>query len=157
GPEFLARDLGHYLGRDFDGETLDQYVARDPAASLPLYHLVGALDPLTAADVKRPIGDGLPETLAERVPFNGLTHLKIKLNGDGLGWDVARVVRVDAVAAEEQAKRGVERWFYSLDFNERCANVGYLLEFLSRVKEKSPSGFERVQYIEQPTARDLAA
>ena len=48
-------------------------------------------------------------------------------------------------------------WYYSLDFNERCANVGYLLEFLRQVKETTPRGFERIQYIEQPTRRDLKA
>jgi L-alanine-DL-glutamate epimerase-like enolase superfamily enzyme len=51
----------------------------------------------------------------------------------------------------------VGRWFYSLDFNEKCPHVGYLLEFLRLVKEKTPAGFERIQYIEQPTARDLKA
>src|SRR4029453_10083472 len=38
-----------------------------------------------------------------------------------------------------------------------CANVAYLLEFLRQVKEKTPRGFERIQYIEQPTKRDLKA
>src|SRR5262249_27910904 len=120
-------------------------------------HLVGALDPLEASDVAKPIGDGLPETLPEWIDFNGLTHIKIKLNGDDLNWDVDRVVRVDRVTSATQQRRGVATWCYSLDFNERCANVGYLLEFLRRVKEQSPRGFERVAYIEQPTARDLAA
>ena len=46
-------------------------------------------------------------------------------------------------------------WVYSLDFNERCRNVQYLVDFLHRVKEKSPEGFARIQYVEQPTARDL--
>ncbi len=32
-----------------------------------------------------------------------------------------------------------------------------MLDFLRRVKEKTPAGFERIQYIEQPTARDLKA
>jgi L-alanine-DL-glutamate epimerase-like enolase superfamily enzyme len=122
---------------------------------MPLYHLVGALDPLTAADVAKPVGDGLPETLAEWIPFNGLTHLKIKLNGEDLRWDVERVVGVNRVAEEAQAKRGVLTWHYSLDFNEKCTNVGYLLEFLRRVRERTPAGFERIQYIEQPTKRDL--
>src|SRR5262249_30535699 len=36
-------------------------------------------------------------------------------------------------------------------------DVAYLLEFLRQLQEKSPSAFERVQYIEQPTARDLKA
>src|SRR5262249_34713062 len=124
---------------------------------LPLYHLVGALDPLAPADVKQPIGDGLPETLADWIPFNGLTHLKIKLNGDDLTWDVERVLTVERVSAEVQSRRHVTGWYFSLDFNERCPHVGYLLDFLHRVRESSPTAFDRVQYIEQPTKRDLKA
>jgi L-alanine-DL-glutamate epimerase-like enolase superfamily enzyme len=157
GPEFLSHDLGHYLGPEFAGETLDRYLRPEPQPRMPLYHLIGALDPLTEADVRRRVDDGLPETLPEWIRFNGLTHLKIKLNGDDLGWDVDRVVSVDRVAAEAQKQRGVERWVYSLDFNEKCGSVGYLLAFLARVREQTPAGFEHIQYIEQPTARDLKA
>src|SRR5262249_24947816 len=102
GPDFLAHDLGHYLGADYRNERLDRYIACDPQPRMPLYHLVGALDPLTAADVQKPISDGLPETLPEWIVRDGLTHLKIKLNGDDLGWDVNRVVSVDRIAAETQ-------------------------------------------------------
>jgi L-alanine-DL-glutamate epimerase-like enolase superfamily enzyme len=105
----------------------------------------------------QPVKDGLPEVLADWIPYNGLTHLKIKLNGDNLDWDVDRVTAVDRVAAEAQRRRGVNRWFYSLDFNERCPNVGYLLEFLNRLRREAAAGFERIQYIEQPTGRDLKA
>ncbi|HYH65914.1 MAG TPA: enolase C-terminal domain-like protein [Urbifossiella sp.] len=157
GPEYLTTDLGHYLGADFAGRTLDRYVLPAPKAKMPLYHLVGALDPLTAADVKMHVGDGLPETLGEWIACDGLTHLKVKLNGDDLAWDVERVVRVNAVAEEVNAARGVATWFYSLDFNERCQTVEYLLEFLRLLREKVPAGYDRVQYIEQPTARDLKA
>ena len=157
GPEFLHHDLGHYLGAEYAGEKLDKYVNSTPKRRMPLYHLIGALDPITDADVKNRLGDGLPETLPEWIVADGLTHLKIKLNGDDLNWDVERVIKIDRTAAETQAKRGLERWHYSLDFNERCAGVGYLLEFLAKVKEHVPAGFERIQYIEQPTARDLKA
>jgi L-alanine-DL-glutamate epimerase-like enolase superfamily enzyme len=157
GPDFLTHDLGHYLGDQFRGETLDRYLNRDPQPRMPLYHLVGALDPLEDGEVNHPVGDGLPETLPQWIEANGLTHLKIKLNGDDLAWDVERVVRVERVTAAVQARRGVSRWFYSLDFNERCQNVGYLLEFLQRLKQLVPAAFERIQYIEQPTARDLAS
>src|SRR5262245_58782950 len=133
GPDFLSHDLGHYLGAEFTGERLDRYIARAPKERMPLYHLIGALDPLEDGDVKTPIGDGLPETLPEWIRHDGLTHLKIKLNGDDLAWDVERVVRVDRVAAQTQEQRGVDRWVYSLDFNERCANVEYLLRFLADV------------------------
>jgi L-alanine-DL-glutamate epimerase-like enolase superfamily enzyme len=157
GPDFLDHDLGHFLGDEFAGETLSQYISREPQPRMPLYHLIGALDPLTAADVKRSVGDGMPETLPEWIRQDGLTHLKIKLNGDDLTWDVERVIGVDRVTAETQRQRGVTQWHYSLDFNERCANVGYLLEFLHKLRERTADGFERIAYIEQPTARDLKA
>lgn len=157
GPEFLEPDLGTFLGSEFAGETLEKYVLPQAKPRMPLYHLVGALDPLTPADVKQPVGDGLPETLGEWILRDGLTHLKIKLNGDDLSWDVDRVVGVDTVARETQAERGVAEWFYSLDFNEKCQNVGYLVEFLNQVQDRTPTGFERIQYIEQPTKRDLKA
>jgi hypothetical protein len=88
GPEFVHRDLSEYLGPEFAGEYLDRYTLRQPKARMPLYHLVGALDPLTDADIAQRINDGLPETLPEWIAADGLTHLKIKLNGDDLAWDV---------------------------------------------------------------------
>ena len=51
--------------------------------------------------------------------------------------------------------RHVADWKYLLDFNEGCPNVAYLLDCLQRVRQATPSGFERILYIEQPTARDL--
>jgi L-alanine-DL-glutamate epimerase-like enolase superfamily enzyme len=157
GPDFMSHDLGHYLGPEFTGQDLERHVFREPQPRLPMYHLVGALDPLTPADVSRPVGDGLPEMLTDWIRHNGLTHLKIKLNGDDLAWDVERVLAVERVAAQTQAQRGVRAWRYSLDFNERCGSVGHLLEFLARVREGSPEAFTRISYVEQPTARDLRA
>lgn len=155
GLEFLKHDLGHYLGSEFAGETLEPYVLKEPKARMPLYHLVGALDPLTPGDVKKPVGDGIPEHLGDWILRDGLTHLKVKLNGDDLLWDVDRVISVNLVAEEAQHKRDIAEWWYSLDFNERCRDVEYLLEFLRQLRAKAPAAFDRVQYIEQPTARDL--
>lgn len=155
--EYLAEGLDRYLGADFKGDHLERYVLREPKPRMPLYHLVGAVDPIVESDIKQRINDGLPETLPEWINYNGLTHIKIKLNGDDLDWDTNRVLTVDRVSAETMAKRGTKQWYYSLDFNEKCPNVEYLLEMLRRVKEKTPAGFERIQYVEQPTARDLKA
>jgi L-alanine-DL-glutamate epimerase-like enolase superfamily enzyme len=155
GREFMARDLLHYLGSEFKGEYLNQYLLADPNAQLALYHSVGASDPIEDSDIAKRVPDGLPQSLPGWIRYNGLTHIKIKLAGDDLPWDLERVVRVDRATTEAQTQRGVNTWAYSLDFNERCPNVGYLLEFLHRLKEKTPLGFERIRYIEQPTARDL--
>ncbi len=157
GPPFfddIADDLGYYLGDEFVGLRLSQFITREPQPSLPLYHLVGALDPLTPAEVNEPVGDGLPEHLGEWITRDGLTHLKVKLNGDDAGWDVARVVGVNRVASATAPERAFQ---FSLDFNERCRNVEYLLDVLHRIREQSPAAFDRIQYVEQPTARDLKA
>jgi L-alanine-DL-glutamate epimerase-like enolase superfamily enzyme len=112
---------------------------------------------LSAVDLTTKVNDGLPETLGEWILADGLTHLKIKLAGDNLKWDIERVVEVEEVSALAQAARDCTSWNYSLDFNEKCASVDYILEFLAHVQEQSPAAFERVQYIEQPTHRDLKA
>ena len=155
GPDLISADLSTWLGNDFRGEYLDRYTLRTPKSKMPLYHLVGALDPLTDGDLTTRIDDGIPETLAEWIVADGLGHMKIKLNGDDLQWDVDRVIAIDQVAAETQPRRGCDRWSYSLDFNERCQNVGYVLEFLTKLQDRAPAGLERVQYIEQPTSRYL--
>ncbi|QDU36556.1 hypothetical protein Mal4_08430 [Maioricimonas rarisocia] len=155
--EFMNHDLSEYLDEQFEGEYLDKYTLREPKERLPLYHLVGALDPLTDGDITSRIDDGRPETLKEWIAAEGLTHLKIKLAGDDLKWDVERVLAVDRVASEVNSARGCDRWFYSVDFNEKCENVQYVLDFLARVKESTPAAYDRIQYIEQPTHRDLAS
>src|ERR1019366_7382664 len=53
GPKFMTYDLGHYIGPEFKGEQLDHYLLQEPVARMPVYHLVGALDPITGADVKK--------------------------------------------------------------------------------------------------------
>jgi hypothetical protein len=40
---------------------------------------------------------------------------------------------------------------------EQFPNVEYLLEFLRRVRERTEAAFGPIQYVEQPTARDLKA
>jgi L-alanine-DL-glutamate epimerase-like enolase superfamily enzyme len=157
GPDLMRHDLSHYIGDEFKGEYLERYVLKTPKPEMPLYHLVGAVDPIVAADIKKRINDGLPETLPEWIRYNGLTHIKIKLNGEDLKWDVDRVLSVEKTAAEAQRSRGVTNWNYSLDFNEKCPNVAYLLEMMRTIKEKAPAGFKRIQYVEQPTKRDLKA
>ncbi len=155
--KFINHDLSEYLDDQFKGEYLDKYTLREPKDRMPLYHLIGALDPLTDSDITKRINDKLPETLPEWINADGLTHLKIKLNGDDLAWDVSRVLAIEKVAAATQAKRGCQEWVYSTDFNEKCKDPAYVLDFLAKVKEGSPAAYDRIQYIEQPTSRNLAA
>ncbi len=155
GPAFMRRDLSNDLGPAFAGEFLDRYVPPVPRAWTPVFHSVGASDPIDAVDVTARIDDGLPNTLEEWIARDGLTRFKIKLNGGNDAADFDRIVRVDRTVRRLLAPRRVD-WKYLLDFNEGCPNVGYLLDLLARVKAATPEGFARILYIEQPTARDLA-
>jgi L-alanine-DL-glutamate epimerase-like enolase superfamily enzyme len=157
GPDLLPNDLSKYLGKEYAGRWLDKFLLTRPKPAMPLYHSVGALDPLTASDITQPIHDGLPETLDAWIEYSGVDHIKIKLNGGDLDWDLNRVLNIDAVAASVQPKRSVTTWFYSLDFNERCRDVEYLMRFIHSLKERNPAAFNRIQYVEQPTPRDLRA
>jgi len=157
GRDAMPYDLSHYLGAAYRGEYLSQYVLPRPTPRMALYHSVGASDPIVASDIRRRIADGLPETLPEWIRYNGLRRIKIKLAGNDLAWDLERVVAIDRATTETQRERGVAEWLYSLDFNEQCPNVDYLLAFLNRLKERTAAGFDRIQYVEQPTARDLKA
>ena len=51
------------------------------------------------------------------------------------------MIRIDRVVSRVLPSRGVNDWKYLLDFNEGCPNVGYLLEFMRKVREATPAGF----------------
>src|SRR5262245_39519281 len=115
GRSFVTRDLTADLGPSFRGEYLDRYVPAVPRPRMPVFHSVGASDPLEAADVQTRIADDLPNTLEEWIPRDGLIRFKIKLNGGNLDADFDRVIRIDRVVTRAQAKAGVKDWKYSLD------------------------------------------
>lgn len=152
--ELMGHDLSRYLNDDFKGDTLDRYVQAKPLDWIWMFHSVGGLDAVTESDLTGRLGDGLPETLGEWIKHDRLQRIKIKLQGENLEWDIARTVAIDRVARE--ISPSVD-WKYCSDFNERCPDVEYVMEYLRKVKELSPQAYESILYLEQPTQRDLRA
>lgn len=150
--DFLNQDLSAYLGEEYTGMYPDRFLSPKPKPTMPLYHLVGALDPLSEDDLRQRVNDGLPETLEQWLRTDGISHLKIKLAGNDLDWDVGRIVEVNRVAERVAPER---KWRVSLDFNEQCPNEDYVLDLIERIERLSKPALDRVQYIEQPTPRDL--
>lgn len=151
-PEMIGHDISRYLGLEFTGVNLQHVLSERPQEALPLFHSVGGLDAVLPTDRDPAPDDGLPRTLADWIRFNGLTHIKIKLQGQSLDWDVERTLAIDRVARET---RPGTTWNYCVDFNESCPTVDYVLEFLGRIREGSQACFDSILYVEQPTARDL--
>ncbi len=157
GPDLMTHDVSRYLGPEFHGARLDRTLLTKRQERIPVFHSVGGLDPLETSDVETPVRDGLPETLDEWIRRDGLVRLKIKLRGNDLSWDVERMLAIDRIASTVQAERRDDDLAYCLDFNEGCPDVQYVLECLRRIRTRSPEGFERILYVEQPTARNLQA
>lgn len=138
---------------EFSGFDVDAFLDRlRPAREIHARHTVGLVDPITAADQREPIGDGLPETLEDVVAAYGHTYFKLKVGGD-IRADVARLTAIAAVL-----DRRPEPYRVTLDGNEQYESAEAVLELweaLTRVPSLRRL-IESVLFIEQPIARAAA-
>jgi L-alanine-DL-glutamate epimerase-like enolase superfamily enzyme len=149
-----APDLARWLGPTFAGRYLDEFIPAKPTPFLPIIHLVGGGDPLTEADrAASDPGDGLPVTLEEWIDLDGVYQFKVKIKGYDLDWDLERILAVSRAAVSRS--RRPRRPILTVDPNEQCADPGYMVELLSRLRAREPEAFEALALVEQPTERDL--
>ena len=101
------------------------FLTAEPASILPVWHLVGGLDPIDSSDATNGVPhDGYPVFLGDWIERDGLYCLKIKLRGDDADWDYDRLVRVGRLGRN----KGV-RWL-SADFNCTVREPTYVNEIL---------------------------
>lgn len=113
-------------------------VLRAPKNSLPGWWIINAHDDL---DVE----------LIEAIQKKGFSRFKIKLLGKDLDADAGRTDAVHRAAL----RRGVAAPRLSLDSNEAYGDADMTMQFLQRLQTTSPDAFAAVQYLEQPTSRDI--
>ncbi len=161
GPETMGFDLSRYLGDEFKGVYPSQSLRQDYAPRLPVFHLVGGLDVLREADVPGGLpDDGVPNSLEGWIARDGVFCLKVKLRGTDLEWDLDRTLEVSRIYREVRAASRPDlppRPHLTADTNEQCASPAYVVEYLRKVRERSPQVFDEILYVEQPTERDLSA
>lgn len=158
GRDFVSRDLSAYLGADFRGAYLSDFVRAEFAPRVPIFHLVGGLDTLRAAEVRADAPrDGRPNSLDQWIERDGVYCLKVKLRGTDLAWDVERTLAVYRIAREILARQGRAELYLSADPNEQCESPEYIVEYLDRLRERAPGAYAALLYIEQPTERELTA
>ncbi|MEE3060045.1 MAG: hypothetical protein VX371_00350, partial [Verrucomicrobiota bacterium] len=154
--ESLAHDLSRYLepAEDskvrFAGRYPADYLLSDLPESLPVWHLVGGLDPLDSSELRgdEP-DDGYPVHLREWIRRDGLSCLKIKLRGNDSEWDYRRLLEVGRISAEE----GVDH--LTTDFNCTVTEPAYVNDILDRLAREDSSTHDRILYVEQPFPYDL--
>jgi len=153
--QYLSNDLAHYLtaddpGVDFTGKFPSDYLVENPPNQLPVWHLVGGLDPLESSDCSgEEPNDGYPVTLREWIETDGLTSLKVKLRGTEADWDYDRVVSVGKLSLE----MGVTD--LSADFNCTVTEPAYVNEILDRLAREHREISDLILYVEQPFPYDL--
>ena len=156
GKEFLSSDLASFLDPaedpavQFNGRHPSDFLELNPPSEIPVWHLVGGLDPLEQEDLKggEP-NDGYPIYLREWIERDGLNCLKIKLRGNDAEWDYERLVRIGMISQD----LGVE--YLTTDFNCTVTDPAYVNEILDRLQLEEQETFRRILYVEQPFPYDL--
>lgn len=156
-PQYLNEDLGAYLGTGWDGAYPGDFL-RPPATKLWVQHVVGGKDPLTPAEVGPGEGaDGMPLALTDWIRRDRVRWLKLKIKGADVAGDLERILDVYRVAAAEAAACGIkEPVQFEIDPNEGYPDPDPAVELLRKLRERSALAFEALQYMEQPTSRNLA-
>ena len=153
---YMNHDLAYYLEPadgtpvSFTGVYPSDFLVAHPPQELPAWHLVGGLDPLTAAELTgdEP-DDGYPLLLADWITRDGLNCLKVKLRGTDADWDYQRLVDVGEIAMAHEVD-----WLTS-DFNCTVTDPAYVNAILDRLVEEHPRIYGMILYVEQPFPYDL--
>jgi Enolase C-terminal domain-like len=122
-----------------------------PAAIIAARHTVGLVDPISAADVKEKLADGLPQTLEEVVARYGNRYFKLKLSGD-VAADIERLAAIAAVL-----DRG-EAYQVTLDGNEQFGSTEEVLALWKKLRADARLKrlLSSTLFIEQPIKRSQA-
>lgn len=128
------------------------FAALEPRERIAARHTVGLVDPITAAECRERVGDGLPETLEEVVARYGQRYFKLKVGGDAR----ADVERLAAIAAVLERIPGA--YHVTLDGNEQYDDLQGVAELWARMKGEVRLArlVESVLFIEQPVKRQKA-
>ncbi|MEM9827359.1 MAG: mandelate racemase/muconate lactonizing enzyme family protein [Planctomycetota bacterium] len=137
----------------FQGSAIQDFLVSPQPTRMPVWHLVGGLDPLDSSDAASLDApeDDYPFTLEQWMRRDGLTHLKIKLRGTDTDWDYERILRVAEIA---DACGGA---MLSTDFNCTVTDPQYVNDILDRLEADHPKVFGSIRYVEQPFPHDLPA
>ncbi|MCZ6674924.1 MAG: hypothetical protein O7C75_18495 [Verrucomicrobia bacterium] len=151
--DWMIRDLSQFFGDSkFEGKYPADYLVKPESKKLPVWHLVGGLDPISKDELTgNEPDDGYPVLLRDWIRADGLNCLKIKLRGNDAEWDYARLVAVGHICEEESVN-----WL-TTDFNCTVMDVEYVNTILDRLRDEEPLTYQRILYVEQPFPYDLEA
>ena len=138
---------------NFEGMDVPAFFSTlKPQNKIAARHTVGMVDPITAADQKARVNDGLPETLEEVVARYGQHWFKLKVGGDAK----ADVERLSAIASV--LDRIPQPYHASLDGNEQYDDFEGVAALWSKMKAEPRLKrlVDSIIFFEQPVKRQKA-
>ncbi len=153
--DWLNADLGVYLGDEFKNRYPVAFLGQR-RRTLGIQHVVGMSDILTpdATNGAAQAITELPQDLASWIKRDGINAFKVKSRGQDPLADARRLSAIYTTALA--AGLAPSQIHLSIDPNEACASPDYLLEMLDWMAVEAPAALAALDYIEQPTARDLS-
>ena len=154
GREFCGRDLSEFFECDlqYRDRFVEEYIVKEVPSRLPVWHLVGGLDPIEQQDLDgNEPDDGYPVLLRDWIRTDGLNCLKIKLRGNDWDWDFQRLTKIGSICQEESVE-----WL-TTDFNCMVRDPEYVNSMLDQLERDQPSVYQKILYVEQPFPHDLEA
>jgi len=96
--------------------------------------------------------DDLEKDVRPWVEGRGYRSFKLKLHGQDAAEDVRRTAEVTQAAIGWGTRPRL-----SVDTNESSESAAFVLDYLQRLQKDHPEAFDCLEYLEQPTARDIEA
>ncbi|MFK7768452.1 MAG: enolase C-terminal domain-like protein [Mariniblastus sp.] len=154
--EFMSKNLSAFLIADdgstdaFNGKYPADFLETEIPTALPVWHLVGGLDPLSPTELTgdEP-DDGYPVALTDWIERDGLECLKIKLRGNDWDWDYDRLEKIGKISLAQNVK-----WL-TADFNCTVHDPEYVNSILDKLSLEMPKVSQKILYVEQPFPYDL--
>ncbi len=144
-------DIHAGLGDSQPAELLPE----KPLERVIVRHTVGLSDPLTEDEIsaEQRVRDGLPQSLEASIRFYGLTHFKLKLQGDPEA-DLLRLKRIQAVL--ESA--ALQHYAFTLDGNEQFTEIEQFKSFWQTLHQdpELERFLTHLLFVEQPLYREVA-
>jgi hypothetical protein len=125
----------------------------NPLQQIIVRHTVGLSDPLFDEEIplSERFDDGLPQSLQANIDAYGLSHFKIKVQGD-TRKDLERLEQISGLLNE------LPEYYFTLDGNEQFKFIDDFKEFWQAVQNTPSltSFFEHMLFVEQPLQRQMA-
>ena len=151
--DWMSRDLSHFFADpEFAGKYPSDFLLNPESRQLPVWHLVGGLDPISEEELTgdEPY-DGYPVLLRDWIRADGLNCLKVKLRGDDAEWDYARLVETGQICHQENVD------YLTTEFNCTVTDPNYVNAILDQLRDEHALTYQKILYVEQPFPYDLEA